>query len=229
MSVCFCFVLCFVSVFCIPVCLCMDACLSIYFYVCYCISKTIVPVVRLYQPELYWSVYYESYFYAPHMWSVKIRFIINRLNLLEPHMWVVLSLWRYRLFGTNYLPQFLKQSPRFPPLTQDTSRRHHTWPWSVSSPVMSLDVGCVWPTRGRVSSDGSTASPVTDVLSLQTPSRGTAFQFNWDRLTLAVNSLSDCLRLFCSVVRLRHIMTSIKLHFAKSYLTNLLTYLHLHL
>jgi len=44
--------------------------------------------------------------------------------------------------------------------------------------IMINDVGCVRPTRGRVSSDGLTASLVTDVMLLQAQSRGTAFQFN---------------------------------------------------
>jgi len=45
--------------------------------------------------------------------------------------------------------------------------RHRTWPWTVSSSLMRLGVGCVRPTRGRVSSDRLTASSVTDVLQPQ--------------------------------------------------------------
>jgi len=50
------------------------------------------------------------------------------------------------------------------------ARCHHTWPPTVSSSLMRLYIGCVRPTRGRVSSDGPTASSVTDVLLLQAPS-----------------------------------------------------------
>ena len=39
--------------------------------------------------------------------------------------------------------------------------RHHTWPQTVRSSLMRLDVGCIRPTWGRVSSDGFTASLVT--------------------------------------------------------------------
>ena len=37
---------------------------------------------------------------------------------------------------------------------------HRTWPQTASSSPMRLDVGCVRPTRGRVSSDGPTTSSV---------------------------------------------------------------------
>jgi len=48
-------------------------------------------------------------------------------------------------------------------------------------------------------------------LLLQAQRCGTVFQFNWDRPMLATNSLSDCLRLFCSVMRSQRIVTSVKL------------------
>jgi len=49
---------------------------------------------------------------------------------------------------------------------------------AVSLSLMRLDVGCVGPTRGRVSSDGLTASSVRDVWPLHAPSCGTLAQFN---------------------------------------------------
>ena len=69
---------------------------------------------------------------------------------------------------------------RFPPwsITHCLAWRHCTWPQTVSSSPMRLDLGCVWLALGHVSSDRPTASLVTDVLLLQAPSCGTVFQLN---------------------------------------------------
>jgi len=59
-------------------------------------------------------------------------------------------------------------------------------------------VSCVLPHRGRVLWDEPTATTEAGVLQLQVWSCGTAFQLNWDKLTLAFNDLSDYWRQLCS-------------------------------
>ena len=49
----------------------------------------------------------------------------------------------------------------------------------------------------------------------RSPSCGTVFQFNWDKPTLATNSLSDCLRRFCLGWDCGTLWLTAKLHLSK--------------
>ena len=83
-----------------------------------------------------------------------------------------------------------------------------TWPQTVWRSPTKV-VSCTLLTRGRVLSYRYSASLESAILLPQAWSCGTTFQLIWDKLTFITNSLSSYLRLFCSHVRSRHIVTSL--------------------